>query len=67
MTGAGPLHHPAFLQRSEPIGPFRTRLYLDAPRGAMFFHLCVKGMIVILVVGNDCFETGEIFRINQLQ
>jgi hypothetical protein len=67
MPGIGPLYHPAFLQRSEPCGPCRTRLYLDAPHGALFFHPCVKGMMVIRVVGNDRFKTGERFRLNQLE
>jgi hypothetical protein len=67
MPGIGPLHHPAFLPWSEPFGPFRPCLDLDSPHGAMFRHPCAKGMMVILVVGNARFETGDIFRVEPLQ
>src|SRR6266850_5434547 len=67
MPGVGPLYHPAFLQRREPFGPFRTRLDLEAPHGPMCSHPGGKGVMVLLVVGQDRVETGEIFRINQLQ
>ena len=55
----GPLDHPALLPWPEPLGPFRRRLDLDAPQGAMCCHPSVKGMLVRLVIVNDCFETGQ--------
>jgi hypothetical protein len=63
----GTFHHPTFLQWREPCDSFRTRLDLDSPRGAMFSHPCVKRMMVIRVVGNYRFETGNIFRLDQLE
>src|SRR5882724_10527504 len=63
----GTLHHPTFLQGGEPCDPFRTRLYLDSPRGAMCSPPCVKRMIVIRVVGNYRFETGNIVRLDELE
>src|SRR5215510_15354319 len=60
MPGVGTFHHPAFLQRSEAFGPFRTRLHLDSPGWAMFCHPRLEHMIVVLVIGKDRFETGKV-------